>query len=278
MKPTGTIDYEALSQDAMRGVIAKILKATEQSGLPGDHHFYISFDTNAAGVSISKRLRQQYPDVMTIVLQHRFWDLAVSDTYFEVKLTFDSIPERLVIPYKSIKVFFDPSVRYALQFDAPDFDNTGSARAGPMVSVERPSERSLTPLEPASSVHNIDRKPARPELVPVDPKGVSHAPDNGPDNGAADNGPDNGADTAAGDDHDAENSILTHFPTASTASGHQAKDASEGTPDDDERHSTLAPASNASSETESDSVEDFDEDLDETADNVVVSLDAFRKK
>ncbi|MEO0730692.1 MAG: ClpXP protease specificity-enhancing factor SspB, partial [Pseudomonadota bacterium] len=166
MKPTGTIDYETLAQDAMRGVIVKILKTTEQSGLPGEHHFYISFDTNAPGVNISKRLRQQYPDVMTIVLQHRFWDLSVGDDQFEVKLTFDSIPERLVIPYEAIKVFFDPSVRYALQFDAPDIDGTGDARAGSAIAPA-PTERSLTPVAPRP-VAQFDRASATgPALVPI---------------------------------------------------------------------------------------------------------------
>jgi hypothetical protein len=114
------IDYEALSQDAMRGVVRTVLGHTAKSGLPGDHHFYISFDTQAPGVVLSRRLEEKYPEEMTIVLQHRFWDLAVTEDQFEVKLTFDGIPERLVVPFAAIKVFFDPSVRYGLQFEAPD--------------------------------------------------------------------------------------------------------------------------------------------------------------
>ncbi len=116
------IDYEALAQDAMRGLVRTVLQRTAKSGLPGEHHFYISFDTNAPGVSISKRLREKYPNEMTIVLQHRFWDLSVSDERFEVKLTFDGIPERVVVPFSAIKVFFDPSVRYGLQFEEPEFN------------------------------------------------------------------------------------------------------------------------------------------------------------
>src|SRR5918992_111778 len=114
------IDYEALSQDAMRGVVRTVLGHTARSGLPGDHHFYISFDTQAPGVVLSRRLQDKYPEEMTIVLQHRFWDLVVSEDRFEVKLTFDGIPERLVVPFAAIKVFFDPSVRYGLQFETPD--------------------------------------------------------------------------------------------------------------------------------------------------------------
>lgn len=116
------IDYEALAQEAMRGLVRTVLQRTAKSGLPGEHHFYISFDTNAPGVSISKRLREKYPQEMTIVLQHRFWDLSVADERFEVKLTFDGIPERVVVPFSAIKVFFDPSVRYGLQFEEPEFN------------------------------------------------------------------------------------------------------------------------------------------------------------
>lgn len=115
------IDYEALAQDAMRGVVRTVLSRTAKNGLPGDHHFYISFDTQAPGIGMSKRLKEKYPDEMTIVLQHRFWDLAVSEDRFEVKLTFDGIPERLVVPFAALKVFFDPSVRYGLQFEAPEW-------------------------------------------------------------------------------------------------------------------------------------------------------------
>lgn len=113
------IDYEALAQEAMRNVVRSVLAETAAKGLPGDHHFYISFDTLAPGVILSKRLREKYAEEMTIVLQHRFWDLFVNEHRFEVKLTFDGIPERLVVPFKAIRVFFDPSVRYGLQFETP---------------------------------------------------------------------------------------------------------------------------------------------------------------
>jgi hypothetical protein len=111
------IDYEALAQGAMRAVVRTVLQKVAKTGLPGEHHFYIAFNTKAPGVSLSQRLRERYPEEMTVVLQHRFWDLTVTDDRFEVNLTFDSIPERLVVPFTSIKVFFDPSVPYGLQFD-----------------------------------------------------------------------------------------------------------------------------------------------------------------
>jgi hypothetical protein len=106
----------------MRGVVRTVLVQAAKSGLPGDHHFYISFDTSASGVVLSKRLKDKYPAEMTIVLQHRFWDLSVESDGFEVKLTFDGIPERLVVPFAAIRVFFDPSVRYGLQFEDPDVE------------------------------------------------------------------------------------------------------------------------------------------------------------
>ncbi len=130
MTVESTIDYEGLAQEAMRGVVRKVLANTAKSGLAGDHHFYISFDTEAPGVSLSKRLKEKYPREMTIVLQHRFWDLAVSDERFEVKLTFDGIPERLVVPFDAIKVFFDPSVRFGLQFEDPAAAADGRAQPG----------------------------------------------------------------------------------------------------------------------------------------------------
>ena len=114
------IDYETLAQNAMRGVVRTVLTRVAKSGLPGEHHFYIAFKTDAPGVSLSKRLKQKYPEEMTVVLQHRFWDLIVSEDRFEVKLTFDGIAERLQVPFAAIKVFFDPSVPYGLQFEETD--------------------------------------------------------------------------------------------------------------------------------------------------------------
>ena len=114
------IDYETLAQDALRGIVRTVLIHVAKSGLPGQHHFYIAFNTLAPGVILSPRLKERYPEEMTIVLQHRFWDLFVNEERFEVKLTFDGIPERLVVPFAAIKVFFDPSVPYGLQFEGSD--------------------------------------------------------------------------------------------------------------------------------------------------------------
>ena len=124
------IDYEALAQSAMRGIVRTVLTRVAKSGLPGEHHFYIAFKTDSPGVILSKRLKEKYPEEMTVVLQHRFWDLIITEERFEVKLTFDSIPERLVVPFASIKVFFDPSVPYGLQFDEVDADGVSTHQIG----------------------------------------------------------------------------------------------------------------------------------------------------
>jgi hypothetical protein len=89
-----------------------------KSGLPGEHHFYIAFDTQAPGVKLSARLREQYPQEMTIILQHQFWDLVVNNEGFEVGLSFGGVPERLAVPFDAIKGFYDPSVQFGLQFEA----------------------------------------------------------------------------------------------------------------------------------------------------------------
>jgi hypothetical protein len=179
-----TIDYEALAQDAMRGVVRTVLTQAAKSGLPGDHHFYISFDTAASGVVLSKRLKDKYPAEMTIVLQHRFWDLSVSDDGFEVKLTFDGIPERLVVPYAAIRVFFDPSVRYGLQFEDPNLEPEAgesmsqrfAGRTPERANGERATLRSTAPKKPrvprkakTDAAAPTPAQPPPPAAAPVQP-------------------------------------------------------------------------------------------------------------
>jgi hypothetical protein len=117
------IRYDLLTQEALRGVIRKVLALVQRSGLPGQHHLYIAFDTGAEGVIVSKRLKEQYPDEMTIVLQYQFWDLQVTNERFEVKLSFGSVPERLVVPFQAVKAFYDPSAQFGLQFGKPGAAN-----------------------------------------------------------------------------------------------------------------------------------------------------------
>src|SRR5437764_10724806 len=110
------IRYDILAQDALRGVVRRVLMDAAKNGLPGEHHCYISFDTRAEGVRLSPRMRAQYPEEMTVVLQHQFWDLEVTEAGFEVGVSFGGVPERLAVPFAAIKGFFDPSVQFGLQF------------------------------------------------------------------------------------------------------------------------------------------------------------------
>jgi len=117
---TDHIRYDVLARDALRGVLRNVLIDVAQHGLPGEHHFFITFMSKADGVRLSTRLLAQYPEEMTVVLQHQFWDLIVTEDRFEVGLSFGGIPERLVVPFASIKSFFDPSVQFGLQFDTAE--------------------------------------------------------------------------------------------------------------------------------------------------------------
>lgn len=111
------IRYDILAQEALRGVVRKVLNEVARTGLPGEHHFFINFVTRAPGVRLSQRLLEQYDKEMTIVLQNQFANLRVNDIGFEVDLSFDGRPETLFIPFSALKGFYDPSVQFGLQFD-----------------------------------------------------------------------------------------------------------------------------------------------------------------
>ena len=111
------IRYDILAQEALRGMVRRVLMDTAKNGLPGEHHFYISFDTRAEGVRLSPRMLAQYPTEMTVVLQYQFWDLVVTESGFEVGVSFGGVPERLAVPFAAVKGFFDPSVQFGLQFE-----------------------------------------------------------------------------------------------------------------------------------------------------------------
>lgn len=114
------IRYDILAQDALRGVIRKVLSEVAATGrLPGEHHFFITFLTGAPGVRISQLLKSKYPEQMTIVIQHQFWEMKVTDSSFEIGLSFSDIPEKLFIPFNAIRGFYDPSVNFELEFDVP---------------------------------------------------------------------------------------------------------------------------------------------------------------
>jgi hypothetical protein len=181
------IDYDALAQDAMRGIVRTVLQRVAALGrLPGDHHFYIAFDTRAPGVVVSKRLKQRYPEEMTIVLQHQFRELTVDDEKFEVTLSFGSVPERLSVPLRAVRVFFDPSVAYGLQFDGSDLaakSPSGEARANGAAASERqaaadPGSARSSPAGEAAADAAMEpalpakaRSPRKPRSAPSDAAG-----------------------------------------------------------------------------------------------------------
>jgi len=150
------IRYDLLTQQALRSVVRGVLADVAKKGLPGDHHFYITFNTEADGVRMSDRLRAQYPQEMTIILQHQFWDLEVTDTGFDVGLSFGGVMEKLSIPFDAINGFFDPSVQFGLQFE-----DASEAQAQPAPTTE--AEK--TQVAPAERL-----KKKRPAAVPAAPK------------------------------------------------------------------------------------------------------------
>jgi hypothetical protein len=151
---TDHIRYDVLARDALRGVLRRVLTDAAEHGLPGEHHFFITFVSTAEGVKLSPRLLAQYPEEMTIILQHQFWDLVVSEERFEVGLSFGGIPERLVVPFNAIKSFFDPSVQFGLQFEPSD------------AATETPAN---LPAVPAPSAATIPAPPAEHQDEPAKP-------------------------------------------------------------------------------------------------------------
>ena len=145
------IRYDLLTQAALRSVLRRVLQDAAKSGLPGDHHFYISFNTAAPGVRLSKRLRTQYPEEMTIVLQHQFRDLSVNEEGFEVGLSFSGVNEHLVVPFDAIKRFFDPSVQFGLQFETVGTTDEAAAKEGEAASSQdKPPAKPLSVGKPAA--------------------------------------------------------------------------------------------------------------------------------
>jgi hypothetical protein len=169
------IRYDLLTQQALRGVVRGVLAEAAKKGLPGDHHFYISFDTKAEGVRISDRLRAQYPEEMTIILQHQFWDLAVNETTFEVGLSFGGIPEKLAVPFEAITGFFDPSVQFGLQFEEVSEGEEG--QPVPTLTQDKAAGNQPRPVSPAPSPSVAGAPPvkepaaATPDPAPDKPAG-----------------------------------------------------------------------------------------------------------
>jgi len=166
---TDHIRYDVLARDALRGVLRRVLTDAAEHGLPGEHHFFITFLSTADGVKLSPRLLAQYPEEMTIILQHQFWDLTVLEDRFEVGLSFGGIPERLVVPFNSIKSFFDPSVQFGLQFEASDAAAENTATDLAPVPAPAPAPTTLTVAEPAVEDPDEPPKPGEgAEVVRLD--------------------------------------------------------------------------------------------------------------
>jgi hypothetical protein len=161
------IRYDILTQDALRSVVRTVLEDAARNGLPGEHHFYVAFDTRADGVKLSQRMRTQYPEEMTVVLQHQFWDLVVTDDQFEVGLSFGGVPERVVVPFASIKSFVDPSVQFGVQFEmlvaAEDAEAAvdGSGKPARPPAEHRPTSDVAAAVPTPANPHVADEPPAK---------------------------------------------------------------------------------------------------------------------
>ncbi|MDR3498127.1 MAG: ClpXP protease specificity-enhancing factor SspB [Parvibaculum sp.] len=153
------IGYQALTDSALRGVVRDALRRIEKSGLIGAHHFYLTFKTHADGVDIPEFLKEQYPDEMTIIIQHQYWALKVKEDYFEVTLTFKKLPAPLHIPFAALTAFFDPGVQFGLQFRAEG--DAAKPATGPVMVPNAPSEPAET-----QAPEPVAMKPAAPEKAP----------------------------------------------------------------------------------------------------------------
>jgi hypothetical protein len=162
------IGYQALTDSALRGVVRDALRRIEKSGLIGAHHFYLTFKTHADGVDIPDFLKEQYPDEMTIIIQHQYWALKVKDDYFEVTLTFKKLPAPLHIPFAALTAFFDPGVQFGLQFRAEG--EAAKPATGPVMVPNSPQDTGESeapePAKPAPA--SASEKPAPGEVVSLD--------------------------------------------------------------------------------------------------------------
>ena len=153
------IRYDLLVQEALRGVLRKVLADAARDGLPGEHFFHISFRTQASGVRLSNRMREQYPAEMTIVLQHQFWDLSVTEHAFEVGLSFNNIPERLLIPFEAVTGFFDQSVQFGLKFEVQEAEEGANDEDG------APGDKTGIQAEPPSKLPRAEA--SQPTSLPA---------------------------------------------------------------------------------------------------------------
>jgi hypothetical protein len=171
---TDHIRYDILAQAALRGVVRTVLADATKKGLPGEHHFKITFNTTAPGVRLSERMRARYPKDMTIVLQHQFWDLAVTDQAFEVGLSFGGLPERVTVPFEAVTAFYDPAVQFGFQFETIDGTTEPEADEGPTTA------ETMEKMEKAPAGIRAVADDKRPEALPGPSEAAAAAPDQGP--------------------------------------------------------------------------------------------------
>jgi hypothetical protein len=164
--PEDLMRYDQLAQNALRGVVREALRRVEKSGLPGEHHFYIAFNTKFPGVDIGARMAERYPREMTIVIQHQYENLIVREDRFEVTLSFDNIPEKLVIPFNAVKGFLDPSVQFGLQFEVVTVEAPVDSEA--KVEKPAPSKARRKTDGPEGEGSTKDPPPDAPKVVSLD--------------------------------------------------------------------------------------------------------------
>jgi uncharacterized protein len=158
--PSDHIRYDILAQQALLGVVRTVLTDAAKNGLPGEHHFKITFATGAPGVQLPERVRAQYPDTMMIVLQHQFWDLKVDDDDFSVGLSFGGVAERIVVPFEAVIAFVDPTAQFALQFEVRERQ-----------LAEQPGAVTEVPAPPPAAIEKPDAPPAPAESKPDEKTG-----------------------------------------------------------------------------------------------------------
>lgn len=175
--PDDRIRYDILVQEAARGVIRKVLQETAQAGLPGEHHFFITFITTAPGVRISSALRERYPEQMTIVIQHQYWDLKANEKGFEIVLSFSDTPEKLEVPFSAVRGFYDPHANFEMEFDdvkatpltEADVQELHPQETAAPAAVEKPKRAKSSKAQKQTDQHADDNPAAKgAEVVSLD--------------------------------------------------------------------------------------------------------------
>jgi uncharacterized protein len=177
---TDLIRYDLLVQDALRSVVRRVLADAAQSGLPGDHHFNIAFKTQAPGVVAPGAIKARFPDEMSIILQHEFWDLVVTPEAFEVSLNFSRKPERLIVPFDAITGFTDPSVPFGFKLEPRAPDEQPAIHTAPAIaptprpaSKPAPAPASAAKPERSNPAPGVAKAPAQESEAPAAAKVVS---------------------------------------------------------------------------------------------------------